>query len=258
MVWHSGWCWLDAGGSKKDPFAGTNWAGESYGDAMALKFSKNGKCTITEDGDSESGTYSVWYAAQVLVGDHEELAEIKEDAMSFAGGDFKKTSGKLPIENTKWEGNDGGTRIQVTFAKGKVDIGSSDGKVSGTYTAYPVVSIDTSNRDVDLYLVNGQLVDYLDPDYVDIILSKNGKTGAASKSGNWDKLLDQYEKLVNDYVKLAKKAAVGDLSSLSAAQKLVQQYSELEEKIEKASNDLTSAQSKRFADIAAKALTAMQ
>lgn len=74
----------------------------------------------------------------------------------------------------------------------------------------------------------------------------------AATANEWDELLDQYEEYVDEYVKLYKKVANGDMTALTKATELAEEMAELSEKVSEASAELTTAQAKRLADIAQK------
>lgn len=81
---------------------------------------------------------------------------------------------------------------------------------------------------------------------------------ASLGSGNWDEILDRYEKLVNDYVRLVKKARNGDLSAATEMASLASEYEDLSEDIESASGSMTMQQANRYAAIQRKMLKAIE
>jgi hypothetical protein len=87
---------------------------------------------------------------------------------------------------------------------------------------------------------------------------KASGSSASSKSSNnnIDKLLTDYEKFVNDYVALAKKAAAGDVSALSKAVPLMEKAEKLEEQLDDVSDNLTPAQTAKLLKIQGKFLNA--
>jgi uncharacterized protein YkwD len=74
----------------------------------------------------------------------------------------------------------------------------------------------------------------------------------AGSGTNWDRLLDQYEKFVDDYIAAMKKAVAGDLSAMSTAQSLLGQAESLSERLTEASGEISTAQSVRLLNIQTK------
>ena len=65
-------------------------------------------------------------------------------------------------------------------------------------------------------------------------------------------MLDSYEKYVNKYVSLMKKANAGDMSAMSEYPSMLQEAQELSEKLSNAQGELSSAQWARYMRITAK------
>jgi hypothetical protein len=76
---------------------------------------------------------------------------------------------------------------------------------------------------------------------------------ASSGSGtNWNSLLDQYEKFVDDYVAAMQKAAAGDISAMTNAMSLMEQAESLSGRLANASADLSAVQAARLLQIQTK------
>lgn len=73
-----------------------------------------------------------------------------------------------------------------------------------------------------------------------------------------DEALSEYENMVEEYVKFAKKAASGDLSALTSYGSLLEKAESVSEKLEKAKGDMNSKQLKRLLRIQEKMTEAMQ
>ena len=73
-----------------------------------------------------------------------------------------------------------------------------------------------------------------------------------SSGENWDAVLDSYEKYVNKYVSLMKKANAGDMSAMSEYPSMLQEAQEFSEKLSNAQGELSSAQWARYMRITAK------
>lgn len=78
------------------------------------------------------------------------------------------------------------------------------------------------------------------------------KKKGSSSSTDWDKVLDDYEKYVDKYVSLMKKAAAGDISAVAEYASMLEKAQELSEELEDAEDELTPAQMARCAKIAKK------
>ena len=78
--------------------------------------------------------------------------------------------------------------------------------------------------------------------------NNNEEKTSSNKSGseNWDKLLESYEKYINQYISLLKKAKAGDASALSDYPSMMQKATDLQIRITNASGDLSTAQMERF------------
>jgi hypothetical protein len=74
-------------------------------------------------------------------------------------------------------------------------------------------------------------------------------TKSTSGGTNWDSILDDYEKFVDSYVKLLKKANDGDLSAMTEYITALEKATVLSDKLDDASDDLSVSQMTRFAKI---------
>ena len=66
---------------------------------------------------------------------------------------------------------------------------------------------------------------------------------------DWDKILNEYEKYVDQYIKTYKKAMSGDMTAMTEYVKLAEKAQKLAAKLENAEDELTTAQLKRLAKI---------
>ena len=74
-----------------------------------------------------------------------------------------------------------------------------------------------------------------------------GYSSSSSSSNNsWDKLLDEYEKCVNECVKLLKKDDNGEWVSADKLEKLLDKAEELEKKLDKGIYNMSDTQYKRY------------
>ena len=73
--------------------------------------------------------------------------------------------------------------------------------------------------------------------------------GCKKNSSYWDALLDDYEKIVGQTLAIQKRMKAGDTSAFSDMQSLNQKYTELGQKLQGASGQLTEVQQKRLVSI---------
>lgn len=83
------------------------------------------------------------------------------------------------------------------------------------------------------------------------------ETNPTSKSeivagDDWDKILNEYEKYVDQYIKTYKKAMSGDMTAMTEYVKLAEKAQKLAAKLENAEDEMTTAQLKRYAKITEK------
>lgn len=74
---------------------------------------------------------------------------------------------------------------------------------------------------------------------------------------NIDKLLDEYEKYVDQYIMTYKKAMKGDMSAMNEYVKLAEKAQKLADKLEKTEDEMSAAQMKRYAKITEKMMKAL-
>lgn len=78
-----------------------------------------------------------------------------------------------------------------------------------------------------------------------------------SSSDKWDEILDEYEAYCTKVASCARKAQAGDFSAISEYASLLERAQSLEDKLENAKSDLTSAQVARLGKIASKMASSM-
>lgn len=77
----------------------------------------------------------------------------------------------------------------------------------------------------------------------------DSETDSTEDSEDWDALLDSYEKYVDDYISLLKKAKDGDMDALSEYPSILENAQELSEKLQKAKGSMSSSQLSRYTKI---------
>lgn len=78
---------------------------------------------------------------------------------------------------------------------------------------------------------------------------KDNDNLSSNKSTDWDSVLDDYEKFVDKYIKLFKKAQNGDTSAITEYAECLEKAQSLQEKLENAKSNLTSKQVSRLTKI---------
>lgn len=161
----------------------------------------------------------------------------------------------LPLEFAAADGFRDGKALTARAEKGEViyEFIDKNGKVTGT------IDDDTYTWDYEdvedaFYLA----VEKVEND------AENGKDSSSSKSisssnddsNNWDELLDEYEKFVDKYIAMYKKAMAGDMTALSSYADLLKSAEDISEKLENAEDDLTTSQLSRYMNISQKLTTA--
>lgn len=98
----------------------------------------------------------------------------------------------------------------------------------------------------------GVTLDVEEPEEPEEPEEKEEKLAPSKSSTNWDKVLDSYEKYMDNYIAVLKKVNDGDMNAYSDMATLLEQCNELNEQLENASDDMTAAQMARFQKITAK------
>lgn len=127
----------------------------------------------------------------------------------------------------------------------------------------PIVEYNFGNKS---YKYQKAYFDHIDGVVLDVRLSWAHKVSSSdsgssysssaksSSNTNWDKVLDEYESYVDQYIKAYKKAENGGLSAMSEYLRLEEKADELAEKLEGAEGELTEKQLARYFKITEKML----
>ncbi len=81
---------------------------------------------------------------------------------------------------------------------------------------------------------------------------------ANSSDVDWDSVLDSYEKYIDDYISLYKKAKNGDATALSKYASMLDNAQEIDDKLEDSNDELTPAQASRFIKLQTKLLQSIE
>jgi len=97
--------------------------------------------------------------------------------------------------------------------------------------------------------------EYGEPEYdSDISSSSSSNT---SSSSNWDKVLDEYEKYIDKYIELWKKAQNRDMSAMSSYAEVLEQAESYNEKLSDAEGSMSAAQISRYVKLTEKLSSAL-
>lgn len=83
------------------------------------------------------------------------------------------------------------------------------------------------------------------------VVSNDSET-SISASNQWDDLLDEFEKYVDQYIKVYKKAMAGDMSAMTEYVKLAEKAQKLSDQLAKAQGSMSASQTARYLKIVQK------
>lgn len=86
---------------------------------------------------------------------------------------------------------------------------------------------------------------------------ENNSSKPVSSNRDWDKILDDYENYIDEYLKFLKKANQGDMSAMLEYNELLEKAEDLDRQLTDADDQLTNRQLSRFAKIQNKMTEAM-
>lgn len=197
--------------------------------------------------------------------------------------ELKRKDKDFPFSTDKLNqfGTNGGEEYHVGFGiellgdNGPVQVNSAtEGGMSGTYSSEDVPSLFKLKKGETGFVrwsVNNtegiktfQLTSALQKEdgskSVSSSSSNEQETTTSTGSKNWDAVLADYEKYVDDYVVLYKKAKKGDATALQEYPAIMQKAQDLQKSLEDAKNDkgFTATQASKMMKIQTKMLQAIQ
>lgn len=142
--------------------------------------------------------------------------------------------------------------------KGRFD--AESGSYDFTLKATDMEAIDFSYIDFDSFYAQSSSIgnDSSLGNYAENELDDDDSYGNSTGTAEWNEILDAYEKYVDKYISLMKKAAKGDPTALAEYPALMQRAQKLSTKLEHAGSELSSSQLSRYMTISAKMLEAVQ
>ncbi len=93
--------------------------------------------------------------------------------------------------------------------------------------------------------------EYGEPEY-DSDISTSSSPSNTSGSSNWDKVLDEYENYIDQYIALYKKAQNGDISAMSDYAKMLEKAESYTEKLSQAEGSMSASQMSRYVKLTGK------
>ena len=204
---------------------------------------KDGKLEVTMEFVKIKKTSNTKYSIEEFIltpddGDHK--LKINDKKVEFQAEDRHAAAQQLFQASV-------GDKVKVTFTYVISDEKATDEMVKMIKECEVELTLDEleeSSEDITIIV---------DDDDEDIDEDDEGNIG----SEDWDKVLDEYEKYVNSYVSLYKKAMNGDMSAMGEYASMLEKAQSFSDKLEKAGSNLTATQIARMNKINNKMLTAI-
>ena len=110
---------------------------------------------------------------------------------------------------------------------------------------------ETSPDDMEVSNDAGDISDFLDEE------SESTTKSKSSSSEDWGKVLDSYEKYIDQYIQLMKKAKAGDISALMEYAEMLEKANDFGDKLENANDEMSASQMARFLKLQTKLANAV-
>ena len=180
-----------------------------------------------------------------------------EESNAYGKGSIYYSKEKTHLENLKSEITN--LPLQISELDKQIEQNKNVIKSYKVFHAY-----NAKDKENKLSVTEANIIidkDYKVTNYQSASASKNSEESLSSNgSENWDKVLDDYEKFVDQYVILYKKTLAGDNSVLAESATLMEKAGDLEKSLKKAEQDkkFSIEQAARMLRIENKMLQAMQ
>lgn len=208
---------------------------------------KDGKLQVTIEFEKTKNTSSKKYIAEEFI----LIPSDKDDDYIMANGkevEFQaenRTSAAQDLLKAKV-----GDKVKVTFSYLPVDKQSKQELVGKIYSCDFDLTLEEEEESTDN---SSSLSSFSDGDDAEGDSDEDDDELASSKnSTNWDKVLDEYESYVNQYIVLMKKAQNGDMSAINEYAEMLEKAESFADKLENADDAMTPAQMARYTKITAK------
>lgn len=191
--------------------------------------------------------------------------------------ELKRTDVPFPFDTdkaTSFSTNSGDRPIQVGFGIELLNENgdlietkqASEGGWTGVYSSNDIENLIQLNAEetgiVRWVIYNGTVNDGVASFRITSALSGVSRvenTKSTSKSSEWNEVLDEYEKYIDQYIKMYKKAMDGDMSAITEYASMLEKAESLENKLKNAKDGtLTASQVKRMTKIQNKMISAMK
>lgn len=208
---------------------------------------KDGKLQVTIEFEKTKNTSSKKYIAEEFIlypsDKDDDYIEVNGKEIEFQAEN--RTSAAQDLLKAKV-----GDKVKVTFSYLPVDKQSKQELVEKIYSCNFDLTLEEEEESTDN---SSSLSSFSDGDDAEGDSDEDDDELASSKnSTNWDKVLDEYESYVNQYIVLMKKAQNGDMSAMNEYAKMLETAQSFADKLENADDAMTPAQMARYTKITAK------
>mgnify|MGYP003397680814 CR=1 FL=1 len=209
---------------------------------------KDGKLQVTIEFEKTKNTSSKKYIAEEFILNPSDKDDhyIKVNGKEIEFQAENRTSAAQDLLNAKV-----GDKVKVSFSYLPVDKQSKQELVGKIYSCDFDLSLEEEEENIENTSSLSSFSN--DDDSEDDGDDEDDEEIASSKnSTNWDKVLDEYESYVNQYIVLMKKAKNGDMSAMNEYAKMLEKAQNFADKLEDADDAMTTAQMTRYTKITAK------
>ncbi|MBR6125581.1 hypothetical protein IKQ19_18650 [Candidatus Saccharibacteria bacterium] len=209
---------------------------------------KDGKLQVTIEFEKTKNTSSKKYIAEEFILNPSDKDDhyIKVNGKEIEFQAENRTSAAQDLLKAKV-----GDKVKVTFSYLPVDKQSKQELVGKIYSCDFDLSLEEEEENIENTSSLSSFSN--DDDSEDDGDDEDDEEIASSKnSTNWDKVLDEYESYVNQYIVLMKKAKNGDMSAMNEYAKMLEKAQNFADKLEDADDAMTTAQMARYTKITAK------
>ena len=218
---------------------------------------KDGKLQVTIEFEKTKNTSSKKYIAEEFIlnpSDKYDYIKINGKEIEFQAEN--RTSAAQDLLKAKV-----GDKVKVTFSYLPVDKQSKQELVEKIYSCDFDLTLEEEEESTDN---SSSLSSFSDGDDAEGDSDEDGddaegdsdedddELASSKNSTNWDKVLDEYESYVNQYIVLMKKAQNGDMSAMNEYAKMLEKAQSFADKLENADDAMTPAQMARYTKITAK------